>query len=215
MTDQRYVYGAHRADDLQQGVRGPRSARGLRSNPAVVTSVVGAIATILTAVIAGVFALLAKDEPAQPAPPAPTVIRPQSPDGSRRSASFEPTSEEPAPPMVDTTAGDVPEERVGRWRGAVGYEFAKIPMDIKIGQAEVGDTVGSMSYEVSGFGTCSFTLVLLDAGTDFLEFQAKKAKGPYVCSDIPLIRLDFDGPDTAQYTEGGMPPRSTLHHSAG
>jgi hypothetical protein len=210
MNDQHPGEQSSRGSHLQQNSGGHRIATRRWSDPAVLAGVVTAIATILAAVIGGVFLLLAKGDAPSPAvvTASPLPSSPDDPDPGHAPNGTESPSTSPA----RTGNGNVPAQRLGRWSGSAGYDFAKYAVNVTVGQAKVGDPAGSLSYKLSGWDPCVYTLALTDVGDDFLEFQASRTKGSAVCV-ASTVRLGFDGTGIARYIEDGQ-PAGTLHHSA-
>jgi hypothetical protein len=117
-------------------------------------------------------------------------------------------------PVPSPRSGAVAAGLLGTWKGAVVQQATyKYAVTVKVEQGEVGDTVGTLTIDVPGGGTCLFALRLLDAGNETVQVEGRLVRG---ANCVPgLATLERLGADEVEYRLVTPPSQGVLQRSSG
>jgi hypothetical protein len=189
-------------DDSGVGDRRTHSTSVVR-HPAVVAALITVLGGVVVALIS-----LAKSDP-QPV----VLVGPNTTGNAPTRLVVAPDAPSvPADPQ-DVPVVEVPDQAVGRWRGAIGLSGFEMPADLTVTRVPVGESVGVFQTQLAGdFGSCTYRAQLMSAEADHIVLNTSKTKGGAFCGEWGLVRLDFDGSGRAKFTADGL-PANTLYRS--
>ena len=143
-------------------------------------AVVAALITVLGGVVVALISL-AKSEPQ------PVVLVGPNTTGNTPTRLVVP----PDAPSVPTDPQDgpvveVPDQAVGRWRGAIGLSGYEMPADLTVARVPVGESVGVFQTQLAGdLGSCTYRAQLMSAECRRdIVLNTSKTKGGAFCAGV-------------------------------